>query len=787
MCKSDQTLPKTLADDTISETELSLDYTFDSSGSITELGHQNETTTPLAGLQQNQLLLTTKPYSKSDVHVRAGGFIDLHNQNKDGIANASHGPDKTIQANTAVISDCIYENTTQSITDDIEEMNSFDIIDSLYDEVELDVSLCEQTDQLIWNKKVTSPMALAQIEGTPTAYGGLKKLKSHATTNIKEKYGHDFELIRTICEKDGDLEKIDYDPRAFEEYKITYWPQWAIEDNDDLAYTYTIIRDSGLPNSMCQKVPLHSKLNVKMWESYLPEPKYKELIDGMKYGYSLGYIGPISYHSYNKNHSSAENFPHHIEEYLKKELDQDTLMGPFETVPFEFCHTSPLMTREKSTSNKRRVISDMKFPIESSINAYIPKNTILGKTRPHHLPKSDDIITAVDFTYGQYYLYTLDIENAYKNLPVDPLDWPLLTFRWKGKYYIENRLPFGSRNSSVTMQTVASAIIDILKKFDITSWMYLDDLLVMSKGWAKAQKDVQTVTEIFKKLGLPTVPAKAQGLAQAVTWIGVVFNMADFTISVPETKLDQVIQNIQALYHRDTVTLTEMQSIVGKIVHISKCIIPSRIFTSRILAAMRKNEEGKIKITKGIRKDFDWFINFAVAWNGTANMNPRKHIRTFQTSYESPFLMATDNNYFYICNIQKTECRISDLQATVLNIAMAIDLFTQESDCEGQTVVTSNMKSAVQAYNIGNTRDDNLDKIVRANWFTYALANKDYKIQFQQEKCSLFSELLNAVKGHNPYNLLSKISETYKINQIYPNSELFNDYISKLSYRSTDV
>ena len=461
-------------------------------------------------------------------------------------------------------------------------------------------------------------------------------------------------------------------------------------------------------------------------------------------------------------------------------------MGPFDSLPFEFCRTAPLMTRIKSSSDKRRVISDLKFPPEASVNAFIPKNTILGRQRTHNLPRSDDVVEKIDFKNKDYFLYTLDIQNAYKNFPVCPMEWPLLTLKWQGRYYIENRLPFGSRNSSVTMQTLARAILHILSKHQITAWMYLDDLMVMSDSWQKAKDDVETVTKIFEKLGLPTVPSKAQGPSQEVIWIGILFNMTNFTLSVPQLKLEQVIQNIQCLYDRDTINVTEMQSIVGKIVHISKCIIPSRLFTSRILAAMRAAKEGIIKITPSIRKDFDWFINFAIAWNGTAQMNPRKINRVIETYYERPFIMAFDEQKCYICNTQYLNYALNDLQATVLNVSMAIDLLSNETDSEGQTIVTTNNHKAVKAYNIGNTREEALDMVVRANWFTYALSNKDYKIVLKDEKDQIFSKLLKAVKGPNHSQEVQKIMNSEQKAQIYPDIHVFNDYIHKLNYRSRD-
>ena len=48
------------------------------------------------------------------------------------------------------------------------------------------------------------------------------------------------------------------------------------------------------------------------------------------------------------NHSSAATYPEHIMNYnITEELSHGALMCPFTEQPFQWCQTSPLMTREK--------------------------------------------------------------------------------------------------------------------------------------------------------------------------------------------------------------------------------------------------------------------------------------------------------------------------------------------------------------------------------------------------------------------------------------------------------
>ena len=49
---------------------------------------------------------------------------------------------------------------------------------------------------------------------------------------------------------------------------------------------------------------------------------------------------------------------------------------------------------------------------------------------------------------------------------------------------------------------------------------------------------------------------------------------------------------------------------------------------------------------------------------------------------------------------------MNETQAMVLNLAMAIVLFSKKADGEGQTVMKINLEKAVKAYYVGNTRDE---------------------------------------------------------------------------------
>ncbi len=52
----------------------------------------------------------------------------------------------------------------------------------------------------------------------------------------------------------------------------------------------------------------------------------------------------------------------------------------------------------------------------------------------------------------------LDVESAYRLLPVHSEDRPLLGMQWRGKCYIDTALPFGLRSAPMIFNVVADAM-----------------------------------------------------------------------------------------------------------------------------------------------------------------------------------------------------------------------------------------------------------------------------------------------------------------------------------------
>ena len=158
-------------------------------------------------------------------------------------------------------------------------------------------------------------------------------------------------------------------------------------------------------------------------------------------------------------------------------------MGPFSQVPFSegFC-ISPLNIVSKKDSLERRVILDLSFPEGSAINEGIPKDHYLDNKTDLTFPKVDDLVQLIKLKGRHCHLYKRDLKRAYRQIPVDLSDVPLLGYCFEGRYYFDKYLSMGLRSSAYICQRVTNAIRFMCHMLHIVILNYLEDFAGAEKA-----------------------------------------------------------------------------------------------------------------------------------------------------------------------------------------------------------------------------------------------------------------------------------------------------------------
>lgn len=598
----------------------------------------------------------------------------------------------------------------------------------------------------------------------------------------------DYSSIRLHCENNDSSIVIDASPEAFRYDRIDNWPSVSDVGMDkNLSNIYAQVKNTGVPNFMEAKAPLPTDLHLQAWEDIL-ENNYddQQLLSFITFGFPVGYLGPPSNTLGTPNHKSATDFPDQISLFIRKETKLGGLLGPFTRPPFkEWAHVSPLISREKKAQVERRVIPDMTYPRESSINAYIRKNSVVGEERDHSLPKVQELVNELIRVGPSAYMSSIDIKRAYKNFKSDPLDWPLLCLEWDTKFYCDITMPFGARASSCHMQRVADAIVAALHKLGIFSKMYLDDLVILSGSETKAHSDFKIARDLVASLGLPEALEKAQPPAPAVTWLGVIIDAPSMTVSIPETKLQEILKKVGSYIHKRSLTKRQLQSIIGALVHIAKCISPGRLFIGRLLDNLRGMKK-YVNISSDMKKDFAWFLEFAKQWNGVACIPCTNYTKTIFLDACLSGIGATDGTTAYahqVAPVDDGATNIAHLEA--VNIPIALHTFISEADRGGHIHVYCDNEAVVSVLTTGKGKDRVLLDCARMCWMAQAMYN--FNISYSHIAGSE-NEVADALSRAHLAQNISKKADLYvvrdKLNIIKPCTYAFDVISPHISSRS---
>ena len=173
--------------------------------------------------------------------------------------------------------------------------------------------------------------------------------------------------------------------------------------------------------------------------------------------------------------------------------DGGALTGPFSGPPVIYFHASPLMRRPKKDSARRYVIVDLSWPEGASANDGIQNVWYLNGPATIRLPTVDYMEQRLLQLGPGAFLYKTDLARGYRQLRVDPLDWPLLGFIHEGRWFMDICPTFGLRTSALFMQRTSEAICYIHAKAGFYSRPYLVDFGGAERTQAEAATALQNI------------------------------------------------------------------------------------------------------------------------------------------------------------------------------------------------------------------------------------------------------------------------------------------------------
>ena len=96
---------------------------------------------------------------------------------------------------------------------------------------------------------------------------------------------------------------------------------------------HALVNSSDLPNFRGCRVPVSTAINVAAVRDLAKGFHVQEAIDLVEFGFPISFQGVIQQTVPPGNHKVARQFPEAIEEYIKRECELGTMLGPFDRNP----------------------------------------------------------------------------------------------------------------------------------------------------------------------------------------------------------------------------------------------------------------------------------------------------------------------------------------------------------------------------------------------------------------------------------------------------------------------
>ena len=150
---------------------------------------------------------------------------------------------------------------------------------------------------------------------------------------------------------------------------------------------------------------------------------------------------------------------------------------------------------------------------------------------------------------------------------------------------------------------------------------YIDNYVIVAAR-DRANVAFHDLLHLLLELGLPINETKLTPPSRALTCLGINVNVHTNTLSIDAIKLLHIYMTFQNFANKNYTSKKHIQSLIGKLIYIHKCVSPARVFINRNFNLLRQNAHiSKIKLTQEFFQDLAWFLAFLPKFNGITYIN----------------------------------------------------------------------------------------------------------------------------------------------------------------------
>ena len=238
--------------------------------------------------------------------------------------------------------------------------------------------------------------------------------------------------------------------------------------------------------------------------------------------------------------------------------------------------------------------------------------------------KMENIQMALNLISQGDFMVSLDLKDAYFNIPIFSLHRKYLRFIWRGQRYEFTCLPFGYSLAPRVFTKVFKPIISHLRLHGLRIIIFLDDILLVASSRQECLDQLQFLRKLITDLGFIVNDKKSQlEPSTTLTFLGFIIDSIDMKLYLQQDKIDKTVLACSSLISNESPTIRQVAQVTGLLVSSFPAVPYLRIYyrsiescKSRCLSAHNGDYDQHVCLSSDAIADLNWVIHNLFQYNG---------------------------------------------------------------------------------------------------------------------------------------------------------------------------
>ena len=213
------------------------------------------------------------------------------------------------------------------------------------------------------------------------------------------------------------------------------------------------------------------------------------------------------------------------------------------------------------------------------------------------------------------WMASIDLKEAYLQVPVHPASRHLLRFVFRDNVYQFKALCFGLSTALQVFTRVMAPVSAILHSMGIRMRRYLDDWLVQSASREFLVQDLQTVLHLCHELGIVVNPQKSNLVpSQVVQYLGVIIDAQSFRASPSPERVSRLLSTAGEFQSSASPPASLWLSLLGILSSLAHLVPGGRLRMRSLQLCLhqswdRLDLQAPVSVTPECLHDLQWWLH----------------------------------------------------------------------------------------------------------------------------------------------------------------------------------